>query len=32
MTKACLECSEKIIGREDKKFVVMAVEMLTTTK
>jgi hypothetical protein len=30
--KSCLECEEKIIGREDKSFVATAVVMPTITK
>jgi hypothetical protein len=30
--KSCLECEEKIIGREDKSFVATAVVMPTTIK
>jgi hypothetical protein len=30
--KSCLECEEKIIGREDKSFVATVVGMPTTIK
>jgi len=32
MNKSCLECGDKIIGREDKNFAVMVVAMHITIK
>ncbi len=32
MDKTCLECGDKIVGREDKNFVATVVATPTTTK
>ena len=32
MSKVCLECNDKIVGREDKSSVPIAVEMPTIIK